>query len=182
MLPAHDRYGGWAASGEIDLMEIIGTDPHRVLNSLHFGSSFPKRTLVTTGHTLPGGSSVADWHTYAVEWGPGAITFLVDDVATCTYRHWWSCSRTAGDQGVEAASEADLNPWPAPFDQPFHLLLNVAVGGNFPGHPDASTRFPAELVVDWVRVWDKVGGWGATAPRGPGTMPWEPGHAAERRF
>ena len=53
---------------------------------------------------------------------------------------------------------------------------------SFPGVPNAQTRFPAELVVDYVRVYDKVGGYGAPAPRGPGVMPWEPGHVQERRF
>jgi beta-glucanase (GH16 family) len=181
MLPVEDKYGGWAASGEIDLMEIVGEQPHEVLNSLHFGSSYPRRSLITTTHKL-GESSVADWHEYAVEWEPGEIRFFVDAVQTCTYRHWWSCSRLANDLGVEATAEADLNPWPAPFDQPFYLLMNVAVGGNFPGHPNAATTFPAELVVDWVRVYDKVGGYGAPAPRGEGVMPWEPGHVNERRL
>jgi beta-glucanase (GH16 family) len=182
MLPVDDKYGGWAASGEIDLMEIVGEEPHEVLNSLHFGSSYPRRSLITTTHKLPDGSRVSDWHTYAVEWEPGEVRFFVDEVQTCTYRHWWSCSRLANGQGVEAASEADLNSWPAPFDQPFYLLMNVAVGGNFPGHPNAQTQFPAELVVDWVRVYDKVGGYGRAAPRGPGDMPWQPGHVAERRL
>ena len=182
MLPVDDTYGGWAASGEIDLMEIVGEEPREVLNSLHFGSSYPRRSLITTTHRLPGGSLVSDWHTYAVEWEPGEVRFFVDQVQTCTYRHWWSCSRLEAGQGVEAASEADINPWPAPFDQPFHLLMNVAVGGNFPGHPNDQTHFPAELVVDWVRVYDKVGGYGDAAPRGPGVMPWEPGHVNERRL
>ena len=88
----------------------------------------------------------------------------------------------ADGQGVDAASEADVNPWPAPFDRPFYLVMNVAVGGNFPGVPNEKTVFPAELVVDYVRVYDKVGGYGPVSPRGPGTMPWEPGHEAERRF
>ena len=180
MLPADDRYGGWAASGEIDLMEIIGERPQEVLSSLHFGSSYPRRTLITTTHPLPG-AGVADWHTYAVEWEPGEIRFYVDEAMTHAHRFWWSCSRLEGGQGVEAASAEDLQPWPAPYDQPFYLLMNVAVGGNFPGHPDAQTRFPAEMAVDWVRVYDKVGGYGPPGPRGPGVMPWEPGHTAERR-
>jgi beta-glucanase (GH16 family) len=181
MLPVDDKYGGWAASGEIDLMEIVGEEPHEVLNSLHFGSSYPRRSLITTTHRLPGGSRVCDWHTYSVEWEPGEVRFFVDDVQTCTYRHWWSCSRLEAGQGVQASAETDLNPWPAPFDQPFYLLMNVSVGGNFPGHPNAQTLFPAELVIDWVRVYDKAGGYGAAAPRGPGAMPWEPGHVDERR-
>jgi beta-glucanase (GH16 family) len=181
MLPVDDAYGGWAASGEIDLMEIVGERPEQVLSSLHFGSAAPRRTLITATHPLPPGQLVSDWHTYAVEWEPGEIRFYVDEVLTCRYDHWWSCGLTDNGQGLEAASEADLHPWPAPFDQPFYLVMNVAVGGNFPGKPNAETHFPAELVVDWVRVWDKVGGYGPATPRGPGVMPWEPGHEPERR-
>ena len=173
MLPQEDKYGGWAASGEIDLMEIVGEKPHEVLNSIHFGSTFPKRSLITTVHPLPGASTVSDWHEYAVEWEPGEIRFFVDGVQTCSYGHWWSCSKTVDGAGVEAKGEADLNPWPAPFDQPFYIVMNVAVGGNFPGAPNDQTRFPAELVVDYVRVYDKVGGYGLAKPIGQGELPWQ---------
>ncbi|MEQ1684447.1 MAG: glycoside hydrolase family 16 protein [Burkholderiaceae bacterium] len=173
MLPQQDQYGGWAASGEIDLMEIVGEKPHEVLNSIHFGSTYPKRTLITTVHELPNGSTVADWHVYTLEWEPGEIRFYVDGVQTCTYDHWWSCSILKNGQGVDAKKPADLNPWPAPFDQPFYLVMNVAVGGNFPGVPDDATRFPAELVVDYVRVYEKVGGYGPTKPVGKGLFPWQ---------
>lgn len=182
MLPVDDHYGGWAASGEIDLMEIVGERPHEVLNSIHFGASFPKRSLVTTTHALPGGSLVSDWHTYAVEWEPGRMRFFVDGVQTCTYDHWWSSSRQVRGAGALPRRAAELNPWPAPFDQPFYLLMNVAVGGNFPGVPNEHTRFPAELVVDYVRVYDRVGGYGTEAPRGEGTMPWQRGYVSERRL
>jgi beta-glucanase (GH16 family) len=172
MLPQDDRYGGWAASGEIDLMEIVGEKPHEVLNSIHFGSTFPKRSLITTVHALPGGSQVSDWHLYTVEWAPGEIRFYVDGVQTCCYDHWWSCSKTRDGAGVEPRRAGDLNPWPAPFDQPFYLVMNVAVGGNFPGAPNPQTQFPAELVVDYVRVYDKVGGYGAPKAIGKGKFPW----------
>jgi len=176
MLPQDDRYGGWPASGEIDLMEIVGEKPHEVLNSIHFGSpGTDARQLITHVHPLPGGSKVADWHTYAVEWEPGEIRFYVDDAHTRTYDHWWSCSRTKDGQGVIARRKADLNPWPAPFDQPFYLVMNVAVGGNFPGVPNPQTQFPAELVVDYVRVYEKVGGYGESHPLGEGYFPWQPG-------
>jgi len=175
MLPQTDVYGGWAASGEIDLMEIVGEKPHEVLNSIHFGSpGLPSRALITHVHPLPGGSTVADWHVYACEWEPGEIRFYVDGVHTCTRDHWWSCSRTKDGEGVIAQRAADLNPWPAPFDQPFFLVMNVAVGGNFPGVPNEQTQFPAELVIDYVRVYDKVGGYGAAKPRGKGRFPWQP--------
>ncbi len=172
LLPQQDRYGGWAASGEIDVMEIVGEKPHEVLSSIHFGSVYPKRSLITHVHALPGDSTVADWHVYSVEWEPGEIRFYVDGVHTSTRDHWWSCSKTDDGKGLEATRTADLNPWPAPFDQPFYLLMNVAVGGNFPGAPNADTRFPAELVVDYVRVYDKVGGYGEPKPRAKGKFPW----------
>jgi beta-glucanase (GH16 family) len=133
----------------------------------------PERALITTVHKLPGDSLVSDWHTYAVEWEPGEIRFYVDDLQTCTHDHWWSCSKTQGGLGLRARHASDLNAWPAPFDQPFHLVMNVAVGGNFPGAPNAQTRFPAELVVDYVRVYDKVGGYGQTRPIGTGKFPWQ---------
>jgi beta-glucanase (GH16 family) len=172
MLPQDDRYGGWAASGEIDLMEIVGEKPHEVLSSLHFGSTFPKRSLITTTYPLPGGSTVSDWHVYAVEWEPGEIRFYVDGVLTRVHDHWWSCSKTRDGAGLEPRRASDLNPWPAPFDQPFYLVMNVAVGGNFPGVPNPETRFPAELVVDYVRVYEKVGGYGPVRPMGRGRFPW----------
>ena len=172
LLPHEERYGGWAASGEIDVMEIVGDKPHEVLNSIHFGSVYPRRSLITHVHMLPGGSTVADWHVYTVEWEPGEIRFYVDGVHTSTRDHWWSCSKIADGQGIEARRASDLNPWPAPFDQPFYLVMNVAVGGNFPGAPNPATQFPAELVVDYVRVYDKVSGYGPPKPRGPGKLPW----------
>jgi beta-glucanase (GH16 family) len=172
MLPLQDRYGGWAASGEIDLMEIVGEKPHEVLNSIHFGSSFPARSLLTHVHPLPFGSTVADWHVYALEWEPGEIRFYVDEVLTCTRNFWWSCSVKEGGQGIEARRPADLNPWPAPFDQPFYIVMNVAVGGDFPGAPNEATKFPVELTVDYVRVYDRVGGYGEPRSRGRGRFPW----------
>ncbi len=174
MLPQADTYGGWPASGEIDLMEIVGERPHEVLNSIHFGSPGTEaRQLITHVHPLPDGSTVANWHVYAVEWEPGEIRFYVDEVHTSSCTHWWSCSVTKDGQGVVARRAADLNPWPAPFDQPFFLVMNVAVGGNFPGAPNAQTQFPAELAVDYVRVYDKVGGYGEAKPLGKGKFPWQ---------
>ena len=173
LLPQDDKYGGWAASGEIDVMEIVGEKPHEVLGTVHFGSGYPARELVTHVHELPGGSTVADWHVYTVEWEPGEIRWRVDGVLWATQTFWWSCSVTEDGVGIEGRRKADINPWPAPFDQPFYIVMNVAVGGNFPGVPNPQTKFPAELVVDYVRVYDKVGGYGATQPIGKGQFPWQ---------
>lgn len=173
MLPQDDKYGGWAASGEIDVMEIVGEKPTQTLGTVHFGSGYPARELVTHVYDLPGGSTVADWHVYTVEWEPGEIRWLLDGVHWATQTFWWSCSKKVDGVGVVARRKADINPWPAPFDQPFYLVMNVAVGGNFPGHPNEQTQFPAELVVDYVRVYDRVGGYGAVKPIGKGRLPYQ---------
>lgn len=173
LLPQEDRYGGWAASGEIDVMEIVGEKPNEVLGTVHFGSTYPKRSLVTHVYKLPNESLVSDWHVYTVEWEPGEMRWLVDGVHWATQNFWWSCSKNKEGVGIEAGKNSDINPWPAPFDQPFYLIMNIAVGGNFPGHPNPETKFPAELVIDYVRVYDKVGGYGEAKPRGPGELPFK---------
>ncbi len=172
LLPQDDTYGPWAASGEIDVMEIVGERPQEYLGSVHFGSTFPKRSLVTHVHAFADGGTVADFHVYAVEWEPGIIRWLVDGKPWAVQDFWWSCSKLRGGKGVVARGAEDLNPWPAPFDQPFYLVMNVAVGGDFPGKPNAATHFPAELVVDYVRVYDRVGGSGEPGPRGKGRLPY----------
>jgi beta-glucanase (GH16 family) len=173
LLPQDDAYGPWAASGEIDIMEIVGERPNEYLGTIHFGSTFPKRELVTHVHKFAGGSTVGEFHIYAVEWEPGEIRWLVDGVLWAKQTFWWSCSRQRDGKGGVARSAADLNPWPAPFDQPFYLVMNVAVGGNFPGAPNTATQFPADLVIDYVRVYDKIGGYGEPRPRGPGRLPYQ---------
>lgn len=173
MLPQDDAYGPWAASGEIDVMEIVGERPNQYLGSVHFGSTFPKRSLVTHVHKFAEGGSVADFHVYAVEWEPGEIRWLVDGSVWAKQSFWWSCSALRNGRGVEARRPGDVNPWPAPFDQPFYLLMNIAVGGDFPGVPNAATQFPAELAVDYVRIYDRVGGYGEANPRGTGRFPFQ---------
>jgi beta-glucanase (GH16 family) len=100
MLPVDDKYGGWAASGEIDLMEIVGEQPHEVLNSLHFGSAFP-RARSSPPPTLPGRQPVSDWHTYAVEWEPGEIRFYVDDSRPAATATGGAAASSKDGQGVE---------------------------------------------------------------------------------
>jgi beta-glucanase (GH16 family) len=180
LLPQDDAYGPWAASGEIDIMEIVGTRPSEYLGTIHFGSTYPKRELVTHVHKLAGGSTVGEFHVYAVDWEPGEIRWSVDGVVWARQAFWWSCSKQRTGFGLVARCAADLNPWPAPFDKPFYLVMNVAVGGNFPGAPNAATQFPADLVVDYVRVYDKVGGYGEAPPRGPGRLPYKKKRGGKR--
>jgi beta-glucanase (GH16 family) len=171
MLPQDDKHGPWAASGEIDVMEARGQEPNKVLGTLHYGGRWPANSHSGKDYIFPEKATFAEFHTYAVEWEPGEIRWLVDGKEYQKQSFWWSTSKTDGAKGRKPANEGDLNPWPAPFDQPFYLVMNVAVGGNFLGNPDRTTPFPAEMVVDYVRVYEKVGGYGKTKPRGEGKLP-----------
>lgn len=139
MLPANESYGGWAASGEIDIMEARGQQPDRVVGSIHYGGSWPNNVHASTTRILPAGQSITSFHTYALEWdttGSPALRWYVDDVLYATRTSWWSSG----------------GAYPAPFDKPFSMILNLAVGGNFVGSPNASTPFPATMQVDYVRA------------------------------
>ncbi|MFZ4733798.1 MAG: glycoside hydrolase family 16 protein [Pirellulales bacterium] len=136
MLPSDDAYGGWAASGEIDILEIKGQEPAVLWGTLHYGGGWPDNRHSGTQHRLTKGTFADDFHTFAIEWERGKISWLVDGQVWQTQTEWTS---TGG-------------AFPAPFDQPFHLVLNLAVGGGFVGNPDAGTPFPARFEIDWVRV------------------------------
>jgi beta-glucanase (GH16 family) len=170
MLPQEEKYGGWPLSGEIDVMEARGQEPTKVLGTLHFGARWPANTHESIDFILPRKQTIAEFHLYALEWEPGAIRWYVDDHLYATQTFWWS-ARTGEAKDRKPSAESDLNPWPAPFDQPFYLIMNVAVGGKFLGNPDKSTAFPAEMIVDHVRVYDKVTGYGKAKPRGAGKLP-----------
>lgn len=171
LLPLRDGYGGWAASGEIDVMEARGQTPSTVLGTLHYGAGWPHNTYTGKDYVLPNGGSIADFHLYAVEWEPGRMRWLVDGVAYQTQAFWWSSSAREGGQGRAPLRTSDVNPWPAPFDTPFYLVMNLAVGGNFLGSPDAATPFPSDVEVDFVRVYERRGGIARVSPRGPGKLP-----------
>ena len=141
MLPTNDVYGGWAASGEIDIMELVGHEPNKVHGTLHYGAPFPGNTYSGNSYTLPGGDFSGAFHIFEVEWDPNQIRWLVDGVQYAAQSSWWSSG----------------GPYPAPFNQAFHMILNVAVGGNWPGSPDGSTQFPQVMEVDYVRVYQDGG-------------------------
>ena len=173
MLPQEEKFGGWAASGEIDILEARGQEPNKVLGTLHYGSSWPANVHTGKDYIFPANGTIADFHIYSVEWEPGEIRWAVDGTVYQTQNFWWSSSEKDGPKGVNPVDESELNPWPAPFDHPYHIILNLAVGGQFLGNPDKSTVFPAEMIVDYVRVYDKPGGYGAPKPRGDGTLPFK---------
>lgn len=175
MLPQDEKYGGWASSGEIDVIEAKGQEPTKVLGTLHFGSRWPANTHVTKDYELPRGDTIADFHVYALEWEPSEIRWYADGRRYATQSFWWSSGKTEGNKGAKPNNEADLDPWPAPFDRPFYLVINLAVGGKFLGNPDKTTVFPAEMAIDYVRVYEKVEGYGEAKPRGKGTIPFAEG-------
>lgn len=147
MMPEDGVYGGWAASGEIDIFENRGNNPLNVLGTIHFGGTYPNNTHSSgPSFNFPNGQSVTDFHIYALEWTTNAIRWYVDDTLYETQTSWWSSSNPT--------NTSIRNPYPAPFDQPFYLIMNLAVGGNFGGNPDTSTTFPGEMLVDYVRVYD----------------------------
>ncbi|EMR03830.1 family 16 glycosylhydrolase [Cesiribacter andamanensis] len=135
MLPTNEVYGGWPKSGEIDIMEFVGHHPQEVLGTIHYGDAYPNNQYQGNKYVLHEGTFPEGYHTFAIEWEPGEIRWLLDGVL-------YSTKRTA-----------DLLPYQWPFDKDFHFLLNVAVGGNLGGAVD-NTIFPATMEVDWVRVYD----------------------------
>jgi beta-glucanase (GH16 family) len=125
---------GYPASGEVDVMETLGQSPFKVRGTLH-GPGLPSGYARGQDFDSPS-SLAAGFHTYAVSWSANSITWLLDGTPYAS---------------VTSASLAPGQTWV--FDRPFHLLLDLAVGGDWPGPPDASTPFPATLLVNWVRVY-----------------------------
>jgi len=127
---------GWPACGEIDIMENIGKEPFTVHGTVHGPGYSGKRGIGGTA-TLTNGRILADdFHVFGIIWEPDRIQFLLDDDP---YFQVTPSSLPAGAH------------WS--YDHPFYLLLNLAVGGDWPGPPDATTEFPQRLVVDYVRVY-----------------------------
>ena len=127
---------GWPHCGEIDIMEFVGRLPNEVFGTIHGpgysgGNSFGD--IQTFANPVPN-----DYHTYVVEWEPSEIRWYVDDI------HY------------HTATPADVAPNAFPYDHPFFLILNVAVGGNFGGPVGASVTFPKKMLVDYVRVYEAV--------------------------
>ena len=136
MLGADIDSVGWPSCGELDIMENIGKEPSIVHGSMH-GPGYSGGTPLTASYTLPNGQPFSnDFHVFKVEWEVNTVRFYVDDNLFATQTN---ASMPSGGRWV--------------FDHKFFMLLNVAVGGNWPGAPDASTQFPQSMLVDYVRVY-----------------------------
>ncbi|MEV2190329.1 family 16 glycosylhydrolase [Streptomyces phaeochromogenes] len=139
---------GWPNSGEIDIMENVGFEPSTVHGTLH-GPGYSGSGGIGAAYSLPGGQAFADaFHTFAIDWSPDAVTWSVDGNV------------------YQRRTPADLGGRQWVFNKPFFLILNLAVGGYWPGDPDGSTSFPQQLVVDEVKVTTSDGSGGGAPIRG----------------
>ena len=135
-------YGQWPRCGEIDIMEVHGSDTKTTYATIHYGN--PHRQSQAT-KTLDNGTFADGFHTYAVKWEPGEISWYVDGFLIHSENEWYSITEGQGEI-----------TYPAPFDQPFYIILNLAVGGSWVGYPDRTTDFKnARYEVDYVKVWQK---------------------------
>lgn len=139
MMPTDDFYGGWPHSGEIDIMEVIGKNPADLHGTLHYADTKRDHTYRGTNTTLASGTFADDFHVFAVEWTADSFKWFLDGSLYQTQTNW-----TSG-----------TNAFPAPFDQRFHIILNLAIGGNWPGNPDTNSVFPQAMIVDYVRVYQR---------------------------
>jgi len=137
MLPTDTTYGIWPKSGEIDIMEYLGNEPSRVFGTIHYGNNGWR--FDSQYYDLEQGSFHEDFHVFTVLWNENCIQFQVDGINIGTPH-----------------SRSTVLPSTYPFDQPFHMILNIAVGGNLPGNPTPATQFPQRMEVDYVRVYQEA--------------------------
>ncbi|MBW7888525.1 MAG: glycoside hydrolase family 16 protein [Bacteroidetes bacterium] len=132
MMPTNSEYGGWPASGEIDIMEMLGDNFRKVYGTIHYSGSSNNHLQSGGNFSLPQSDNfVEHYHTFIAAWDPSGIQWYVDSTQYFSTAHG------------------------QPFDKEFHIILNVAVGGNWPGNPDVTTIFPQKMIVDYVRVYQR---------------------------
>lgn len=143
MMPTDESYyGQWPKCGEIDIMEVLGSQADIAYTTIHYGEPHAEQQGFLK---LDNGSFADGFHEYSVEWEPGEMRFYVDGENTLTVNDWFT-----------AESGKDEKPYPAPFDQTFFVQMNLAVGGTWPGNPDETTDFDkAKFEIDYVRVYQK---------------------------
>ena len=128
---------GWPGCGEIDILELVGFEPNTIRGNLHYVDSDQRYASAEGDPAIIAESFSEDYHQFGMEWTPNEITYLLDDVVYKTV--------SIDNEGMKE------------FDRSFYLILNIAVGGNWPGSPDASTVFPQKMYVDYIRYYGKDG-------------------------
>lgn len=137
MLGSNFDQVGWPQCGEIDIMEYLGNKPTEVFGTIH-GPGFAGAESISKFYSLPTGRFDTDFHVFGVEWTESYINWYVDDVLY--------------SQKTRKQVEQEGGEWV--FNNDFFMILNIAVGGNLPGSPDANTMFPQRMLVDYVRVYN----------------------------
>ena len=142
MTTDEEKYGQWPRCGEIDIMEVLGHDTATNYGTIHFGIPHKQRQGKCT---LESGRFSDDFHVFALKWEKDRLSWYVDGNLMFTATDWY-CAR----------EETGIIAYPAPFNHPFYIILNLAVGGNWPGDPDENTDFENEaLIVDYVKVYQE---------------------------
>ena len=143
MMPTDENlYGQWPRCGEIDAMEVMGQENNKLYGTIHYGNPHSEKQGT---YTLENGNFTDEYHTFACDWEPGKITWYVDGVKYHEADDWYS---TTEGQGTVA--------YPAPFDQPFYAILNLAVGGSWVGYPDENTKINSSAyIIDYVKIFQK---------------------------
>lgn len=143
MMPANENlYGQWPRCGEIDIMEVLGHETNKSYGTIHYGNPHSESQ---GNYTLASGDFSEEYHIFNVEWVPGKINWYVDGTLIHTEDDWYSATEGQGEIS-----------YPAPFDQPFYIILNLAVGGSWPGNPDETTDIAnSAFYVDYVRAYQK---------------------------
>ena len=144
MMPADENlYGQWPKCGEIDIMEVMGQETNKAYGTIHYGEPHDQSQGT---YTVSEKNNFADnYHTYACEWEPGKIIWYIDGVKFHEESDWFSAKSGQGEV-----------TYPAPFDQPFYMILNLAVGGSWVGYPDATTTYDdQQFAIDYVKVYQK---------------------------
>ena len=132
MMPQDNVYGTWPKSGEIDIMELLGHEPTKLYATVHYGPG-PGSTNISRNTVSPAALS-NEFHVYSLIWEQDKMQFLLDNVVFST------------------VNKADLGGNNYPFNENFFFIFNLAVGGNWPGSPNATTYFPQWLAIDYVRI------------------------------
>ena len=144
MMPTDENlYGQWPKCGEIDIMEVMGQETNKAYGTIHYGEPHDQSQGT---YTVDAKDNFADqYHTYACDWEPGKITWYIDGVKYHEESDWFSAKSGQGEV-----------TYPAPFDQPFYMILNLAVGGSWVGYPDESTTYDDQkFAIDYVKVYQK---------------------------
>lgn len=141
MMPTDENlYGQWPRCGEIDIAEVLGDATKTAYGTIHYGNPHNENQ---SKFNLKSGDFSSEFHNYAVEWKPGEMIWYVDGEIIGRAKDWYTATEGLGEV-----------TFPAPFDQPFYIILNLAVGGNWPGNPDDTTDFDkASMEVDYVKVY-----------------------------